>query len=83
MKKPVEKPTKEEHGFEVLEMTLFNLRVCSPLGADEIETAVNKHFPSGTSLGWVLVREGKGPKPVACADNPAHTHFLLIYGYSK
>jgi hypothetical protein len=71
----VENPTKEEHGFEVLRMSIFDLQVCSRLAVDEVEEAVNKHFPPGTELGWRVDREG--PRgPVECGNGGA-THYMF------
>lgn len=72
----VENPTKKDDGFQVLNMSLLNLQVCSKLPQEEIETAVNTSSPSGTSNGWRLETEGN-LAPVACADDPLSKHYLF------
>jgi len=72
----VENPTKEEHGFEVMKMDLINLRVCSKLPADKIETQVNRHFQSGTTMGWILRTDGKAA-PVNCGKGDGSIHYMF------
>lgn len=72
----VERPTKEEHGFEVCQMSLLSLQVCSKLPQDEIEARVNKYFHAGTSLGWHLETEG-ALAPVECSEGDGARHYLF------
>jgi hypothetical protein len=72
---PIENPTKQEHGFEVIKMNLLNLQVCSSLQQDEIEARVNRFFSSGTQNGWRLETEGNRA-PVECANGGAK-HYLF------
>ncbi len=72
----VEKPTKEEHGFEVTKMSILNLQVCSKLPQDRIEGAVNRYSPSGTSLGWRLEIEGN-LAPVECSKKDGSKHYVF------
>ena len=48
---------------------------------EEILRVCNKENPSGTTLGWcsVVRSDAKEPKrnPVACAQEPGRTHFLV------
>ena len=72
----VENPTKADHDFEVLKMTIFDLIVCSPLPQDKIGAQVNRYFPAGTTNGWQLETEGN-KAPVACHVGDGCVHFMF------
>lgn len=64
---------------------IYAMQVCAVGDAtdEEILEVCNRDNRSGTSLGWVRVirdREGDNKPnngPVACADHPNRTHFLI------
>ena len=74
--KVIENPTEGDHGFEVTKMSLLKLQVCSKWPQDEIESVVNKHSQSGTSLGWRLETEGS-LAPIACSKKDESKHYLF------
>lgn len=71
-----ENPTKEKQGYEITKMNLLNLQVCSKLPVSEIEAAVNKYNPSGTSGGWILKTEGN-LAPVECSKGDGSKHYVF------
>lgn len=68
-------------------VNIFTMQVCAVADAtdEEILVACNRDNPAGTTNGWaVVVREPElsltqpaQTAPVACADHPGRTHFLV------
>ena len=62
---------------------ICHMQVCAVEDStdEEILRVCNKENPSGTTLGWcsVVRSDAKEPKrnPVACAQEPGRTHFLV------
>jgi len=68
---------------------IFTMQVCAADDATDAEilAVCNRENPAGTQNGWShVIRETDDSKlgqeankaPVACADHPGRTHFLVV-----
>ncbi len=66
------------YDYEVTNMSLLNLQVCSncpPDEIDKVEDAVRLYSPAGTSNNWGIEADGK-LSPVVCS-NGGRWHYLF------
>jgi hypothetical protein len=65
---------------------LLYMQVCAygEVPPDQVEARANALNPSGTSNGWHVIvaddpeDEGPSKAPVACSDDDARLHYLLV-----
>lgn len=63
--------------FEITQMGLCNLQVCTCLSTKAATDRANAECPTGISSRWKPSKK-KGLAPVACQDNPeTHRHIIL------
>lgn len=75
------RPRPDEAGsVTIYKLGALSCSVCAPKGmsVEEVEAAVNRQRPCGTSLGWQVSEDTHFNNPCPCNQNPdKRVHYLM------